>query len=110
MPESARTRLRLVRSLRVIAFLEGISYLALLGVAMPLKYVAGIPSAVRWTGLAHGILFMAFVAVLVQVAMAERWNARRIAFGLVAAVVPFGTFAFDRHLREDERRLKAEAP
>jgi integral membrane protein len=44
--------------LRIVAFLEGVSYLVLLGIAMPLKYIAGIPQAVRVVGMAHGVLFV----------------------------------------------------
>ena len=52
--------------LRVIGLLEGISFLVLLGVAMPLKYVWDEPQAVRGVGMAHGVLFLAYVTAAVQ--------------------------------------------
>ena len=95
--------------LRVIAFLEGISYLALLGVAMPLKYLAGMAIAVRVTGLVHGLLFIAFVAAVVHVAALMRWDRGRIVGAMVASIVPFGTFVLDRRLRDDQNRLGGNA-
>jgi integral membrane protein len=105
VPESSQARIRSIVRLRVIAFLEGVSYLLLLGLAMPLKYLAGMPLAVRVTGLAHGLLFMAFIGAVAHVAMTMNWGRRRILGALVASIVPFGTFALDRRLSEDQRRL-----
>jgi integral membrane protein len=106
VPETLQTHLRLIARLRIIAALEGVSYLVLLGVAMPLKYAAGMPLAVRVTGLAHGLLFMAFLAAATHVAMTELWDARRILGALVASLIPFGTFVLDRRLRADRLRLE----
>src|SRR5262249_12017979 len=50
--------------LRLVGYAEGVSFLLLLGVAMPLKYAAGMPEVVFWVGLAHGILFMLYVAAV----------------------------------------------
>lgn len=94
--------------LRVVALLEGVSYLVLLGIAMPMKYMAGIEEAVRYVGWAHGILFMLFVAAVVQVAAVRRWHIQRTLWALVASVVPFGTFVLDVHLRRE--RLGATSP
>ena len=98
---------RALARLRAIAFLEGLSYLLLLGVAMPLKYLAGMPMAVRVTGLAHGLLFIAFLIALAQVAMMLRWRGNRIIGALAAALIPFGTFVLDRRLRDDQESLTA---
>jgi integral membrane protein len=100
---------RAIGRLRVIAFLEGVSYLLLLGIAMPLKYLAGMPTAVRVTGLAHGLLFIAFVAAVIHVAAMLRWDRSRIIGALVASVVPFGTFVLDRRLRDDQSRVAGDA-
>jgi len=89
--------------LRLIAILEGISFLILLGIAMPLKYVAGQPEAVKIVGWAHGILFMIFCVALAIAFRAARWPVRRAAIVFVAALVPFGPFVIDGRLkREDE--------
>ena len=90
-----------VKTLRVLGALEGISFLVLLGVAMPLKYVAGIPLAVRVVGTAHGILFILYLVAVAQVAYRNRWSFKRIVEAIVAALYPFGTFLFDRKLRDE---------
>lgn len=94
-----------VTSLRHIALIEGISFLLLLFVAMPLKYFAELPQAVRVVGWLHGVLFMAFlfVWVLAWPRLPVRW----IVLSFVGAVVPFGPFFVDRHLKVFEENSAA---
>ena len=86
---------------RVVALLEGISFVVLLFVAMPLKYYAGMPMAVRVVGMAHGVLFVLFVGALLRVAMVQEWSFRRSRLAFVSSLVPFGTIVFDRSLRHE---------
>lgn len=86
--------------LRLLGWLEGVSFLVLLGVAMPLKYLAGLPQAVRVVGMLHGILFLLFVGAVAHVAVQRRWSWKWVAGALVAAVLPFGPFVFDARLRD----------
>ena len=65
--------------LRVIGFWEGVSFLVLLGIAMPLKYWAGQPGAVRVVGMAHGILFMLYLWAAIQAALEHHWTWQRTA-------------------------------
>jgi integral membrane protein len=95
--------------LRVVGLLEGLSYLILLGVAMPLKYAAGMPMAVKMVGWIHGLLFVLFVAALAQARSAQGWPHRRTLMAFVASLVPFGTFWLDKHLRHEEELVAAEA-
>jgi integral membrane protein len=81
--------------LRIVAFLEGVSYLILLGIAMPLKYIAGIPQAVRVVGMAHGVLFVLFVILLIQVATEKSWTFKKSFLSFFSSLVPFGTFYAD---------------
>ena len=90
-----------LRQLRLVALAEGVSFLVLLFVAMPLKYLAGQPLAVRVVGSIHGFLFVAFVLVLVWASVARGWPFRRSLLAFVASIVPFGTFAFDVSLRRE---------
>jgi integral membrane protein len=85
--------------LRVLGLLEGLSCIALFFIAMPLKYLAGAPEAVRIVGMLHGILFMVYVAAGVRVAQIRHWSLVRIAKLIAASIVPFGTFVFDRSLK-----------
>lgn len=92
-----------LKTFRVIAFVEGISFLVLLFIAMPLKYWAGIPAAVRMVGMAHGVLFILFVISLVDVMIRSRWSLLRSALIFLSSLVPFGTFAVDYYwLRNEE--------
>ncbi len=86
---------------RAIAFIEGVSYLVLLGVAMPLKYFAGFPGAVMAVGWAHGVLFVLYLAALAEVSLSRRWRLVRILGAFVASLIPFGTFVLDARLRRE---------
>src|SRR5688500_17863994 len=78
--------------LRVVAFVEGCSFLLLLGVAMPLKYLAGLPLAVRFVGSIHGALFVLFCAALVHAVVAARWSMLCGCLVFASSLTPFGTF------------------
>jgi integral membrane protein len=93
---------KLVKWLRITALVEGTSFLLLVGVAMPLKYYAGMPLAVKYTGWAHGVLFVGLCLLLLQVMLAARWSLGRGALVFVAALVPFGPFLLDKHMRRWE--------
>ncbi len=86
---------------RAIALIEGVSYLLLLGVAMPLKYFAGFPEAVLVAGWAHGVLFVLYLVALAEVSLVRRWRPVRILGAFVASLVPFGTFVLDAQLRQE---------
>ena len=99
--------------LRSIAAIEGISYLVLLFVAMPLKYMVGFPLAVRIVGALHGVLFIAggMLALEGIRSRGKPWSWGWTIF--VAALLPCGTFFLDRGLREDDeayRRSPAGEP
>jgi integral membrane protein len=97
--------------LRVIAFIEGCSYLLLLGVAMPLKYFAGLPLAVRIVGAIHGGLFLTFCAALLHVMIVERWSLLRGLVVFASSLVPCGTFIMDPSLRREQAaRRNPSAP
>ena len=83
--------------LRIIAFLEGCSYL-LLGFTMILKYKYAMPQPNYIVGLAHGILFVIYIVLLLQVSFMHRWNLLKIVGAFVASLIPFGTFYADKAL------------
>ncbi|MCY1041513.1 DUF3817 domain-containing protein [Corallococcus sp. bb12-1] len=93
-----------LRQLRLIAFLEGMSFLGLLFVAMPVKYLLGQPLAVRIAGSVHGLLFLLFVSSLFRAASEHGWPARRSLAAFGASLVPFGNFVLDRALKREEDR------
>jgi len=81
--------------LRIIAFLEGISYLVLLGIAMPLKYMADLPQAVQIVGRIHGVLVVLFIVLLIQVTIERNWSFKKAMLAFIASLIPFGTFYAD---------------
>jgi integral membrane protein len=85
--------------LRPIGMLEGLSLLALLCVAMPLKYVWGIPLAVRVVGMAHGVFFLLYVGFLFNLYTTRRLTLTQCVVGFISASVPFGWILFDRYLK-----------
>lgn len=96
--------------LRLIGMLEGISFILLLGIAMPLKYLAGKPQAVSVVGMAHGILFTLFCLALLQVMNACDWSIKKALRPFLAALIPFGPFLIDRQLKAEEERAENGAP
>jgi integral membrane protein len=79
---------------RWAALFEGSSLLLLLFVAMPLKYYAGIPEAVKIIGPLHGILFLSFIVLLFSHGAKNELSLLQTLTGLVASFIPFGTFVF----------------
>jgi integral membrane protein len=92
----------MVRAVRLVGRVEGLSWLLLLFVAMPLKYGFGQPWAVSWVGLAHGVLFTLFVVVLGGAHLQLRWPLRKSTLLFVSALVPFGFLWMERELDADE--------
>jgi integral membrane protein len=92
--------------LRIIGIIEGVSFLLLLGVAMPLKYLAGLPQVVTMVGWIHGLLFMAFCVALTQAHQEAKWTLWRTGGVLIAALLPFGPFVIDKSLRQEDEALR----
>ncbi|MBL9199117.1 MAG: DUF3817 domain-containing protein [Opitutaceae bacterium] len=88
--------------LRVVGWWEGWSFLLLLLVAMPLKYVWGFPMAVSVVGMAHGVLFMLYVVIAIHTALDRDWPWQRTALVLLASVFPAGPFLVDAKILRDE--------
>ena len=87
---------------RITAYLEGISFLVLLLIAMPLKYVWDMPLAVRVVGSAHGAFFVAYCIVGAIVWKQQKWPARVAAMAFIAAFLPAGPFLFDHKYMHGE--------
>ena len=88
-----------IQTLRIIGLLEGISFLLLLFIAMPMKYMLDNPVLVKYVGMGHGVLFMLFLIVLFTVCEKQKWSIYMFILGLMASILPFGTFVFDRKLK-----------
>jgi integral membrane protein len=86
---------------RKIAVAEGISYIALLFIAMPLKYWAGLPLAVKYTGWAHGLLFVLYIIFLIMSWTEYKWSFKKAFLIGGASLLPFAPFWVDKKLKED---------
>jgi integral membrane protein len=84
--------------------MEGASLLVLVAVAMPLKYGAGVTSAVSQVGRVHGLLFVAYVIALIVAAVRDRWALRALVFGVVSSMVPAGFVFFEASQRLDNEQ------
>lgn len=81
--------------LRITSILEGISYLALFAVTMPLKYLADLPMPNKYVGYAHGVLFIAYVLLALIFCFQKKWSIKRAFILLLASLLPFATFYVD---------------
>tara|TARA_R110002111_G_scaffold110212_1_gene169496 strand:+ start:2382 stop:2678 length:297 start_codon:yes stop_codon:yes gene_type:complete len=87
---------KLVPVFRIIALLEGVSYILLLFIATPIKYFYEDPQYVKLLGMPHGILFMAYVVIAVLISAYMKWSTRTLWIVLMASILPFGTFYIDK--------------
>jgi integral membrane protein len=83
-----------------VAIAEGISYIALIFIAVPLKHFANMPLAVRYTGWVHGLLFVLYVAFVVMCAMEYKWKFGKILLVFFASLLPFAPFIVEKRLHE----------
>lgn len=96
---------KLLYRFRMVAIAEGISFLILLGIAMPLKYFYNLPEAVKIFGWAHGALFVGYVYLAFNVMTEFKKSIGWLALAFVAAILPFGTFALDRQLKKEQAAM-----
>ncbi|MEK6479820.1 DUF3817 domain-containing protein [Catalinimonas sp. 4WD22] len=93
----------LIGQLRIAAIMEGISYILLLAVTMPLKYLADMPEPNMFVGYAHGLLFIWYVGLVLLVAYSYRWNFKPTAIALAASLIPAATFYVEAKMLKDKK-------
>ncbi|MCB0462136.1 MAG: DUF3817 domain-containing protein [Flavobacteriaceae bacterium] len=87
--------LSLFNIFRIIAFLEGLSYILLLFIATPIKYLADDPQYVKMLGMPHGVLFMLYIVLAFMLKQENTWFKDNFKMVLLASIIPFGTFYLD---------------
>ena len=95
-----------IRHFRLTALAEAISYLLLLFIAMPLKYVWQMPVAVKVTGMIHGVLFVVFCFTLYRAWLAAKWPLERAVMLFIASLIPFVPFWLDQRVKTWEEAAK----
>jgi integral membrane protein len=81
---------------RIIAFLEGVSYILLLFIATPIKHFLDDPQYVKLLGMPHGMLFIGYLIMAFMIRKEMNWSSKEFMFVLLASIIPLGTFYIDR--------------
>lgn len=84
---------------RLISYIEGLSYLILVFIAMPIKYMGENPYYVKIFGMAHGVLFILFMLVLLDAMRKESWNKTFGSKLFIYSLIPFGSFVIERNVK-----------
>ena len=95
-----------LKTLTITGYLEGTSFLLLLCIAMPLKYMMGIPEGVRYIGMAHGFLFIGYIMILMGTANKIKMPLWAMPAGVIASILPLGPFVFDHLLKKSLNKEK----
>lgn len=91
----------MVKTFKIISWLEGISYILLLFIATPLKYLADNETYVELLGMPHGLLFVAYIIFAFLLKDKFNWRLKTFLIVCVLAIVPFGAFYVHRFLKEE---------
>jgi integral membrane protein len=97
--------IKALQQLRWIGIIEGVSYLVLLFISMPLKYIFKLPKPVIINGWIHGFLFVLLAVAILYVWILRKWPFKRAFVAGVASLLPFGTFWFDKSLKKEVDEL-----
>ncbi len=104
LPSLTKGQNSALKNLTIMGYLEGTSFLLLLGIAMPLKYMLGIPEAVKYIGMAHGALFIAYILMLLIATSKIKMPLWAMPAGVFGSFLPFGPFIFDHLLKKSLRK------
>ena len=85
----------MIKLFRIVALLEGLSYIGLIFIAVPIKYLIGIDTYVKFLGMPHGILFLLYILLALITSKFMNWDNKSIIIILLASIIPFGTFYVD---------------
>ncbi|QSS97233.1 DUF3817 domain-containing protein [Psychroflexus sp. ALD_RP9] len=86
----------MIKAFKILSYLEAISFLVLLGIAMPLKYMYDMPEYVRVVGMAHGILFVLYIIGAYYMYEKLNWKFKTFMVIVLCSVLPFGPFYADK--------------
>lgn len=95
-------KIRVIKQLRWIGITEGVSFMVLLLIAMPIKYIYGNPLPVKYTGWAHGGLFVLYIYAVLQATWVLKWEFSKMTKFVVASFIPLATFFLDANLKKEQ--------
>ncbi|WP_299106356.1 DUF3817 domain-containing protein [uncultured Tenacibaculum sp.] len=90
----------MINIFKLVSWLEGISYILLLFIAVPIKYLYNNPEYVKMLGMPHGILFVAYIALAVLLKMELKWDNKSFGMVCLLSILPFGTFFVGKYLKK----------
>ncbi len=86
----------MLKTFKIVSLLEGVSYILLLFVGVPLKYIGDNDVLVKLLGMPHGILFVAYVILALAIRSLLDWDLKTTFIVLIASILPFGTFYINK--------------
>ncbi|AZJ33176.1 MULTISPECIES: DUF3817 domain-containing protein [Tenacibaculum] len=92
----------MINFFRLVSLLEGISYILLLFIAVPIKYLQGNPEYVKMLGMPHGLLFVGYIVLAIMLKYELNWNGKTFGIVCLLSILPFGTFFVGKYLKKVE--------
>ena len=89
---------------RIISAIEGLSYLLLMFIAMPIKYIGENPYPVKVLGMIHGVLFIIFMISLFEAKIKQKWDTGFMFQLFVLSLIPFGVFIIEKKVKPKESK------
>lgn len=86
----------MLKTFKIVALLEGISFIAMMLVGMPLKYMGGNDIIIKYLGMPHGLLFVGYVILAFLLQSQMKWTIKDMAIIVACSLIPFGTFWMDK--------------
>ncbi|WP_299672784.1 DUF3817 domain-containing protein [uncultured Tenacibaculum sp.] len=93
----------MINIFKIVSFLEGLSYILLLFIATPIKYIYDDPTYVKWLGMPHGLLFIGYLALATLLKVELKWSVKDFLIVCLLAIIPFGTFFVGKYLKEEKK-------
>lgn len=90
----------MIKLFKVVSFLEGLSYVLLLFMATPIKYIYDNPTYVKWLGMPHGLLFVAYLILAYFLWESQKWTNKEFFVVCLLSLLPFGTFFVGKYLKQ----------
>ncbi|WP_422089980.1 DUF3817 domain-containing protein [Tenacibaculum ovolyticum] len=90
----------MINIFKIVSLLEGVSYLLLLFMATPIKYLQGNPEYVKMLGMPHGLLFVAYIIIAIMLKFELNWSGKTFGIVCLLSILPFGTFFVGKYLKE----------
>lgn len=91
----------MINLFKIVSFLEGVSYILLLFIATPIKYMYDNPTYVKWLGMPHGLLFVAYIILAYFLWEPQKWSTKEFSIVCLLSLLPFGTFFVGKYLKKD---------